>query len=383
MGTDAVAHRNTGDSGRLEFASIAVDLIQERPLWGGGSRAFFFDSFAKWNPKELWIGSGDIQYVHNEYLQAAVDYGLVGLVLLLGVFAIVMFRGVALLTVGSRELQGEAGIALGSIAALCAMGVQAFFSFVYHVLPDVILMGCCIGWLVRQPWVLSAPRQAQPLSRLALWWRGLCGSGIAVVVVIFAARDAAAWWSLYPRFDYAKAENLEYEKRYRKAVHLRQDFRLMSAYAVVLTNLARDEKSTLEELNAYLQLAIGWQEETLKRAPVSYKDIVNMALLYDSVGRLDEAEALFQQVLPALGAREMYYGTRYFYARHLSLRANAVWRQRQPEKALLLFLRAKDELSRLPAIYKNTDPMVRRSIEQSIEFLKSANIEPAASEDEE
>lgn len=376
LGTSAVSNRNTGDSGRLEFASIAVDLIQDKPLWGGGSRSFFFDSFKKWNPKELWVGGGDIQYVHNEYLQAAVDYGVVGLVLLLVILGVVMFRGVALLTLGETKSHGDTGVALGAMAALCAMGVQAFFSFVYHVLPDVILMGCCVGWLVRQPWALMSNHREQNAVPEFSWKSGLVGTVMAMGVMALAARDAAAWWALYPRADFSLIGDKEKSERYRKAIALRPDFRRMSDYSRILVRQSAEDDVTDEQREALAEQATAALESALKRAPDSYEDIVNLALLYDRKGRLDEAEILYQKALPVLDPREMYYGTRYFYARHLATRATAVWRQRQPEKALVLFHRAKEELSRVAAPFNAADPAVRTMIEKSIAFLEGANIKP-------
>lgn len=376
VGSQAVSNRNNGDSGRLEFASIAVDLIQEKPLWGGGSRSFFYDSYAKWNAKELWVGGGDIQYAHNEYLQAAVDYGLVGLFLLLGVFVIVMFRGVALLTVSDAGSTGNAGIALGAMAALCAMGVQAFFSFVYHVLPDVMLMGCCIGWLVREPWALQSPEKNGEKVHSFAWKQGVVGGIVALVAVFVAMRDAAAWLAMYPGMDFSRVTDSVKAERHRKALALRPDFRIMSDFAKILLDMNQDPEGDVEAKKARMQEAVAWQETVIRRAPNSYPDLVNLALMYDAMGRFEEAQPLYEKVLPILDPREMYYGTRYFYARHLAAHANAVWRQRQPEKALVLFMRAKEQLGMATGSFRSADPAVKLMIEKSIAFLQGANIQP-------
>lgn len=376
VGSQAVSNRNNGDSGRLEFASIAVDLIQEKPLWGGGSRSFFYDSFAKWNANELWMGSGDIQYAHNEYLQAAVDYGVVGLVLLLGVFVIVMFRGVALLTVSDATSTANAGIALGAMAALCAMGVQAFFSFVYHVLPDVVLMSCCIGWLVREPWALQSVQKTSEAGYRFSWPQGVVGIAVAVVAGVVSMRDAAAWFAMYPRLDFPRVEDSVSADRQRKALALRPDFRTMSDLARLLLESYQDPEGSAEEKKARLEEALAWQEAVIRRAPDSYPDLVNLALIYDAMGRFDDAQPLYEKVLPILDPREMYYGTRYFYARHLAAHANAVWRQRQPEKALVLFMRAQEQLRKATGSFRSADPAVKLMIEKSIAFLQGANIQP-------
>jgi O-antigen ligase len=376
LGTSAVANRNTGDSGRLEFASIAVDLIQERPLWGGGSRSYFFDSFSKWNPKELWVGGGDIEYVHNEYLQAAVDYGLVGLALLLGVVGIVIFRGVAFLAVGENQNRSHAGITLGAMAALCAMGVQAFFSFVFHVLPDVILMGACIGWLVRQPWALSAGSMEENKQVTFSWKQGAMGTALGLIAVLLSFRDAMAWWQLHPRMDYACSDDVVMAERYRKALAIRPDFRRYSEYARTLYLYTKKAKIAEQEKVFLVNQAIESLEWAIQRAPESYEDNVNLALMYDFMGRFEKSEPIYQKVLPILDPREMYYGARYFHARHLASRAKILWYQRQPEKALVLFLRAKEELARAKYTFQEADPEVKNLIQKSIDFLQGANIKP-------
>jgi len=382
VGSSAVSNRNTGDSGRLEFASIAVDLIQEKPIWGGGSRSYFFDSFEKWNPKELWVGSGDIQYVHNEYLQAAVDYGLVGMVLVLLIFLIVTFRGVVLLTISDAKAESNPGIVLGTMSALFAMGVQAFFSFVYHVLPDVILMGCCVGWLVRQPWALDHKQKAIQAGSRISWRYGAVGVMLAIAAVLVSARDAAGWLALYQRMDFKRASSEERIARYKRAIAVRPDFRVISAMTKVMVQMNHSTDDSLEVKRTRLESAIAWQELSHKRCPNSYLESLNLALMYDAAGRLAESEPLYEKVLKVLGPREMFYGAHYFFARHLAARANVVWRQREPEKALVLFMRAKEEMakSQSAGYFKQSDPNVKLMIEKSITFLQTANIKPIQEE---
>lgn len=377
FGSRAVADRNNGDSGRLEFASIAVDLIQEKPLWGGGSRSYFFDSMKKWNAQELWVGGGDIQYVHNEYLQAAVDYGLVGLVLLLGVMALVFFRGIVLLVLGDAKSVADRGVVLGSMAALCGMGVQAFFSFVYHVLPDVIMMGCCVGWLVRQPWWSTELKWRWDESSKKREWRwsqGLLASSLALAAMGLAARDTVVWWTLYPRFDFQQVDPVVRAERLQRALAWLPDFRWMSMRAKLLGAIRNQSQTKPEKRIELAEEAIELLKQSLRRAPDNYEDLIHLALLYDVLERFEEAEPIYEKVLPVLGPREMQYGSQYLYARHLMFRAQAMWRKRQPQQALVLFMRARDQLQKVTGRFQNTDPKLRETIEKSIRFLEGAKV---------
>jgi O-antigen ligase len=381
FGSKVVEERSGGDSGRLEMASMALEMIEEKPLWGGGSRSFFFDSIRKWNAKELYIGSGDVQYVHNEYLQAAVDYGLIGLGLLLLVFSVVMFRGVALLTMGANDTDADEGMTLGAMAGLVGMGVQAFFSFVYHVLPDVLLMSMFVGILVSQPWALSsAAETAIEQDKGAVNWvgYGLVGSLLGLCVALFAFRDGAAWYVTRPGFNFPKPLLEVAAQRYEQAIAIRPDFRVMSDLSQVWMKMNRAEGESIETCKLRLERAIDNQVALLKRAPDSFHDRLNLALMFDSAGRFNDAEPIYEGIVDLLDARERFYGTRFHYTRHLFSRAHSVWRQREPERALILFMRAREQLRLMQSDYEGVDrEAFSKEIEKCIKFLEGANIKPA------
>ena len=137
---------------RLYFLGVALSCIGLHPLAGGGSRSFSWESF-RFADKSL---QGDIathipEQVHNEWLQSATDYGIIGaglLTVLLGTLAIVAL--IRILFPGpSREAGAGDAWRLGGLAALAGMFVQSCFSFVFHLLPGILLLGICLGQLSR------------------------------------------------------------------------------------------------------------------------------------------------------------------------------------------------------------------------------------------
>lgn len=380
MGESAVSNRSSDDGGRLEFASIAVDLIQEKPLLGGGSRSYFFDSFKKLHPSELASTWPDIQYVHNEYLQAAVDYGLIGAGMLLVVMIAVFFRGIALILIGDAKSPGDRGIALGCMASLCAMGVQAFFSFVYHVLPDVILMGACMGWLVRQPWVMSDKEMRESKKPEVLrfhWGHGLVGALMGLSVMAFAARDAAAWLTLYPRMDHNEKDPLIQLDRMQRALEIRPDFYYYGQCALLFNKVRMSDHLSAEKKTKMIHDSVEMLERAIERAPDSYPDLVHLAMLYDLIGEYEKSESIYLRIMPILKVREAHYGTQFLYARNIAYRAQAAWRQRKPEEALALFLQAKEQLQSIKVRFKAADPSLIQLIDRSIKFLEGAGIKPS------
>jgi tetratricopeptide (TPR) repeat protein len=366
VGSKMLAHRNNGDSGRLEFASIALDLIAENPMLGGGSRSFYDNHVKKWNPDELWVGAGDIQYVHNEYLQAAVDYGLIGAGLLLVLFCIAFFRATASLAVMGTKDHSEGEI-LGSIGALTGMGVQAFFSFVYHVLPDVMLLGCFLSLLL-----MRGQRQEDVDSSRLIAKRVFLG-GAAIAVLLLALPDARAWWILKPGI--ASDDNPQQKaEKFAQALQIRPDFRL---YANAAKHLLKMNEADLdaERKRVRATKAHEYQQIAIARAPNNLLEKLNLALIYDALDRYDEAEAIYKSIVDPLAPREYYYGTRYHYAAHLMNRGSKLWKARKPEMALFYFTQSKAELDKIKDYYIEGDVnQMRKDLESSITFLRTAKI---------
>jgi O-antigen ligase len=377
LGESAIARRGMGDGGRLELAAMAIDMIVEKPLWGGGSRCFFFDSLTKWDTQELYLGSHEVQYVHNEYLQAAVDYGLVGAGLLLVIFCATFFRGVAFLTMSQKNDGGDNGFVIGSIAALVGMGVQAFFSFVYHVLPDLMLMSICLALIIRQPWIFSK-RLAVRVDFSRNWVMSSLAVLLGLGMIGFAAKDGAAWFILRPQPE--QANQLIEEKIFnlKQALQVRPDFRVMSDLTKAMCEMTADEKMTFEQRKKLVEEAIVIQNELVRLVPQSYHARLNLALMYDSAFRYDESSWLYKGILDDNLIIEVIYGVQYHYARHLFARAHLVWRKRDPERALAYFHQARGIAaeSKHPEQRADAAALVLE-IEKCIKFLEGANIKPA------
>ena len=97
------------------------------------------------------VGAGDLRVlfvtpgglvsttlVHNEYLQLAVEHGVVG-VALFAVVAAVAGR----LLVSARHGSGDRWVWNGAVAGLVALAVQSAFDFLWHI-PAVVLFGAAL-----------------------------------------------------------------------------------------------------------------------------------------------------------------------------------------------------------------------------------------------
>ena len=174
------------NNSRLHLLGIALSCIGLHPMAGGGSRSFSWESFRFFENKL----HGDIithtpEQVHNELVQAATDYGLIGAGLLVGLLGTLVILAVVRVLFAAPSREADAGDAwrLGGLAALAGMAVQSSFSFVFHLLPGVVLLGISLGMIARGParggWpvgakvILSAAALACLAALVLPGWQGL------------------------------------------------------------------------------------------------------------------------------------------------------------------------------------------------------------------
>lgn len=136
---------------RLYFLGIALSCIGLHPMAGGGGRSFSWECFKFWEKDVQGVGMAKPEFVHNELVQAATDYGLIGAGLLVGLLGALVLTAIlrVMFEETSVERDGRDAWRLGAPAALAGMLVQSCFSFVFHLLPGVLLLGICLGQLSR------------------------------------------------------------------------------------------------------------------------------------------------------------------------------------------------------------------------------------------
>jgi O-antigen ligase len=144
------------DSGvRLAFWPMAIEQFIDHPLIGAGSRSYSYECFHYWSPN-LDTGEANPEFVHNEYLQALADYGLIGFVLITGLLAVHLGIGVfrvnsfasRLSKDGIKEGSNAMALTMAGVVGIVAMSVHVIFDFRTHLLPNLLLLVCCLVWVL-------------------------------------------------------------------------------------------------------------------------------------------------------------------------------------------------------------------------------------------
>ena len=207
MGLQTAQHLRFAGSGvtemmdnscRLYFLGAALSCINLHPLVGGGSRSYGWECFNFLDGKS----NGDIvthnpEFVHNEWIQSAADYGLAGAGLLVGFVGALVLAAIlrVMFEALPAERDGRDAWRIGAVAAFAGMLVQACFSFVFHMMPGALLLGICLGQMSR-----SAPNAAGGRT-LAGRMLLTCGALAAVMLLVPAGwsgcRVLRLLWPVY------------------------------------------------------------------------------------------------------------------------------------------------------------------------------------------
>lgn len=378
------------DRFRLGFIRSAMEISTGQSPAGSGSRSFGWRKNAAADPKQ--DGTTDRfndDFVHNELLQVAVDYGWIGVLLVLAAAG-----GVGLAGVGGLVGRESTGIEeKGALDALCCGGLAAMagtlahsnFSFVTHTLPGALYLGMAFGF--------ALPRQAggglsEATGRLR--WPGILARCLIVPAAIFLAwvgwRGAQAYRTLWPAFFGRQA--LSANDPVRVIEQLRQGLdqwpgaELAGQGGHLSRQVAERQGLPAEEQEIWRTRAAGFYGEAEELNPYDPEWAVNRANLLSLLGRNDEAEQAFERAVVLQGGMERNFWARYYFAVHLYRRWHRAWiTERRAGEALGQFLRARDllressEQGNFGHIGKEAKDLVE-GLEKSIRFLEGARVAP-------
>jgi O-antigen ligase len=119
--------------GRTRYWKATWQVFQEKPLLGTGPATWQF-FWTKYRPHRF---QGDPDYPHNDILNVASDYGLIGFLLVLS--AIFLFYRQALQVGFSRSNSEQRSLAVGAVISVTAILIHSWFDFNLHILGNAFL----------------------------------------------------------------------------------------------------------------------------------------------------------------------------------------------------------------------------------------------------
>ena len=317
---------------RLYLLGIAFTCIGLHPLAGGGSQSFSWESFQHFGKDaQLWNGARP-ELVHNELMQAATDYGLLGagllllllVTLILATFLRLMFED------RPRDLDQRDAWRVGALAALAGVLVQSCFSFVFHLIPGVLVLGICLGQLSR--------RAPQPDGKITVAGRLLMTlAGLACVAMLLPTgwKGTQVTRILWPSY-FSKTPDTLRESRIDA---------LSDAIAIwPLTELLRD-RATLHQESATerqgtpafiepAELAAADYFRAASLHPYEPSFPLNRANLLSLLGRDADAEADYARGIQLQGKMESGFRGHFSLAKHQMRKSLRATQEQRPEDAL-------------------------------------------------
>ena len=153
--------------GRTMMWSGTISIIRENPIFGTGMGSW---QWIYQKHKDYRILSFP-EYTHNDYLNLAADYGLIGFVLM--IFVVACFFQRAAKIAGSAISSEDRAFAVGAIASVVSILVHSWFDFNLHIFGNALFLAVIFG-------ATSAIEVTSSLARPA----GLLGRRVACVALI-------------------------------------------------------------------------------------------------------------------------------------------------------------------------------------------------------
>ena len=373
--------------GRLGMYGIALNVWLSH-LWvgaGGQSYSYFFTRDFYGIP--VWYG--DAEMAHSEFLQVLCDYGLLGflvVLMLLIFFGYYFAKGSQDLLEDARKTQKGSWdlrpfwLLTAAMGALMSCTLRAFIDFQLYIAPNLILFALLMagGVVALSPAVVpregDAAGQSRPIGRRLL-------EGVALVLVAAVSFFVvhAGWREVKAFPDWLAVQQAD--SRAEKAEKLRSYGKKAPSIAVwraVARNSLENALTSEAEQPEALQLAASDWETLVTLHPLDGEALTNYARCLDDLSRFDEAGPLHLRALEAAGRRENYFGVVFGVGAHLAKKADYLLRERKTEEGLYLCLEAEQafEESMNLGFKGRENRKWLTSLEQRIQFLQSARIEP-------
>jgi O-antigen ligase/Tfp pilus assembly protein PilF len=301
---------------RVAIWRNTVEMIKDRPWtgWGLGNHKLFYPLYHRKVVKEKFFSeTSQLSHVHNDFLQAFAELGLVGMVLLVWLFA-VLARVVFRLT--SRSYPDHVRLwTIAVVTSVAGLFVNACFSFPFQrSIPPVVFM-VFLG-------IIGAFYAGSdgPCRVIRKRWLILCGIVVASTAWIGLIRFHTLSIACDRHFMYMT--QLEQAKNWRGVI---QEAKKAHAYnparAKVLSYLGR----AYVETGQYKE-GIAALEKVIAVYPNHMNALLNIGVAYGNIQDYDKALEVYDKVLeikPDYGKVHNNMGNIYMKQKNLDIAVQA------------------------------------------------------------
>ena len=346
------------NSVRLNYIGLAVSCLTTHLIAGGGSQSFSWECFREWDERVLgWHGTKP-EFVHNEWLQAATDYGLIGFGLLLALLMVVGISAALRICFEPKAPSWDkrtTGMRLAGLAALIGMLIHANFSFVFHLMPGVLLLGICLAatcqWQNPEP-----PSKAMAHGqRVAFAVLGLAMlAGLAPLAWKGTRVTLAMWPSHYSKHRDMHAANQLVDLD--RAIEIWPQASLLMKRGLMHHELALATEDT-DVKSSLMKSALADYTSAAKHHPHLPDAAINRANVLSRLGRNEMAEEAYLKAIELQGGMDSAYRSRDHYANHLYGLGRDALDEQNFETALVHLQKAAEQIDR--ALFRDAQTRAR------------------------
>ena len=303
---DAAVTDVLDNSIRLHLISIAASTIGLHPLAGGGSRSYSWECNYFWNILDYgWVKSRP-EMVHNEFLQSITDYGLIGgaLIAILIIVSFLKVLNQIILSPDSQIGSTKTAMRFSGAAALTAILTQSSFSFVFHLLPGVLILGVCLAFMSHSSAKGDHRSFRWPLSWICVTVIGIMTGAVSIIYGWKGSKVSGILSPLYTsRQVFTPSERSDLLAR---AIEVWPQASLYRERALINHGIIL--KSSDEEISPKLsEEVVSNYRNALALNPYDIISSINLANFLSHLDRDDQASAEYQRAIQLQGGFELAY----------------------------------------------------------------------------
>lgn len=355
---------------RGDLVNLGRELSSLGGLWGWGARSFEYEVYHVWGLIGPSIANST-NLIHNEYSQVHVEYGFVGLSLMLFLLGVSLVRGVYLLCSlpkktsyipYSDEVAVFRGNVIGGLSVIAYASFHAYGEFVWHILPLVCVMGYVLGIMAGRMPVWNMKYKPKFLGKSARIVLGV----LFLVMGVWSAQVSVnalpvwywEWKDLQLSEEVANSPKqvlAQYQAHteYRRKIYEKNPA-VVNARDYVLAWMESDKQEQGRQYNSWemLSAALPIVEKAHQQFPQEPKVHLLLATIYSERQNFGMAEREFQELLAWVGDAELQQNVYLAHVYFLLKRAWVEERTNNPEKAYAYVLWAIADLERSHKIMK-------------------------------